>query len=441
MAFITRDNIYGLDNMDKDEIGDDHKLIVRGLSGLKNLGNTCYMNAGLQCLFATNILASYFIDKQFLNRLKNNIINKLAKEERRKKNITDDVDIELNKSAILHNIKNTISYAFYKTVKKWLYNNDTIEPTLFKKIIGNCNPLFKGNLQNDSQELINCILDNIHEDLKCEVQLNYINIPDAIINYRNNIKQYQTVLGNPQNSDIDKSTLISSYYKYINNHMYEYITNSALEYWEKFIRLQHSIIRDIFTGLSYTETRCNVCNINSLSFEPFVMLQLAIPKSNETVSLSDCLRNHASKYMLVDKNQYQCSQCKDYRDATQMTYLWEVPEILIIHLKRFTNDIHGSFCRIEKNSTKINFPLKDLDMNDYISPYNKNQNTHYDLYGIVQQHGSLNYGHYISYCKNAINDNWYEFNDAHITYVNQGKLESENLAISAYILFYKKIYR
>lgn len=40
-------------------------LQERGLTGLKNLGNTCYMNSIIQCLSSTTTLTRYFLDGSF----------------------------------------------------------------------------------------------------------------------------------------------------------------------------------------------------------------------------------------------------------------------------------------------------------------------------------------------------------------------------------------
>lgn len=39
----------------------------------------------------------------------------------------------------------------------------------------------------------------------------------------------------------------------------------------------------------------------------------------------------------------------------------------------------------------------------------------YDLYGVVNHHGSLYGGHYTAYCQNFLDKKWYEFNDSRVT--------------------------
>ena len=52
----------------------ESKINVRGLSGLNNIGNTCYMNSALQCISSSDIFVSYIIKKKFVRDLKDNII-------------------------------------------------------------------------------------------------------------------------------------------------------------------------------------------------------------------------------------------------------------------------------------------------------------------------------------------------------------------------------
>lgn len=94
--------------------------------------------------------------------------------------------------------------------------------------------------------------------------------------------------------------------------------------------------------------------------------------------------------MLKDVNAYFCSNCKEDNTATKQMYIFKSPNILILTLQRFKNG--------QKNSDLIDFPIKGLDMRPFVSCHE--QEMLYDLYGVINHSGSLNFGHYTAKCLN-----------------------------------------
>ena len=91
----------------------------------------------------------------------------------------------------------------------------------------------------------------------------------------------------------------------------------------------------------------------------------------------------------------------------------------------------------EKINDKIHFPIYGLDMAPYVlDPSQKiSQNgLIYDLHGVINHYGELNYGHYVACAKNSITDQWHTYNDS---MVSSTVVENEIVSDAAYVLFYK----
>ena len=150
-------------------------------------------------------------------------------------------------------------------------------------------------------------------------------------------------------------------------------------------------------------------------------------KNEEELNLLDLLENFGKKEKLTEENKWFCPKCKKEQLAEKKIEIFTIPEILILHLKRFKNNL--------KLGNLVNFPIENLDMEKYMIYNEKKVNNNlYDLFAVANHYGGLNGGHYISYCKNFLNNKWFEFNDSFISEIHQKKIVSS----SAYLLFYKR---
>ncbi|CAB1317986.1 unnamed protein product [Coregonus sp. 'balchen'] len=148
------------------------------------------------------------------------------------------------------------------------------------------------------------------------------------------------------------------------------------------------------------------------------------------VTLQDCLAAFFTRDELKGDNMYSCEKCKKLRNGVKFCKVQSLPEILCIHLKRFRHELMFS----TKIGTHVSFPLEGLDLQPFLAKDRSAHTTSYDLLSVICHHGTASSGHYIAYCRNDLNNLWYEFDDQRVTEVSESCVQNAE----AYVLFYKK---
>ncbi|XP_044288249.1 ubiquitin carboxyl-terminal hydrolase 33 isoform X5 [Varanus komodoensis] len=535
------------------QVDEEDEFKARGLTGLKNIGNTCYMNAALQALSNCPPLTQFFLDCGSLAR-------------------TDK--------------KPAICRSYYKLMTELWHKNrpGAVVPTNLFQGIKTVNPTFRGYSQQDAQEFLRCLMDLLHEELKeIVITTEDANPPNAeecmeeernqpdvdfqscdktenetwskvvaedhaedamlIADDDNASKDYQNEksLCSKMNrasslEDIEKDLnsffetaefwnsqetvkvqIHSRYSDYINDvHMNDVSVpqsfpskdggNARLStsppksgsFWsglapshkkvpavpsskKKKHKKYKSIISDIFDGSIVSSVQCLTCDRVSVTLETFQDLSLPIPGKEDlaklhsashqtslvkagscgeayapqgwiaffveyfkrfvvscvrswfwgpTVTLQDCLAAFFARDELKGDNMYSCEKCKKLRNGVKFCKVQHFPEILCIHLKRFRHDLMFS----TKIGTHVSFPLEGLDLQPFLAKDSPAQIMMYDLLSVICHHGTAINGHYIAYCRNNLNNRWYEFDDQSVTEVTESTVQNAE----AYVLFYRK---
>lgn len=110
----------------------------------------------------------------------------------------------------------------------------------------------------------------------------------------------------------------------------------------------------------------------------------------DVLNLDDCFNLFTKKEELSDSDLWYCPSCKEHQHATKQIDLWTLPQVLIIHLKRF------SYSRIyrDKIDTLVDFPITNLDLTDSVKNTDqKIKNNKYNLIAVSNHYGGLGGGH------------------------------------------------
>ena len=195
---------------------------VPGAVGLKNLGNTCFMNSTLQCLSHSVPLTEYFLDDSYRPHL--NRDNPLGWKGRVAGGVRD--------AKMLKEI--------------WSGKYRSVAPRDLKTEIATVQPRFEGYAQHDSSELLSFLLDGLHEDLN-------------------------RVLKKPPTNSVDSNNRPDA--------------EVAAEAWATHKLRNESIIVDLMQGQLKSTVVCPQpgCGRVSVTFDPVQMLQVPLPVASDTI--------------------------------------------------------------------------------------------------------------------------------------------------------------
>ncbi|KAL7273702.1 hypothetical protein RUND412_003422 [Rhizina undulata] len=149
------------------------------------------------------------------------------------------------------------------------------------------------------------------------------------------------------------------------------------------------------------------------------------------IHLEDCLDEFAKNEILSEEDPWYCPRCKEHRRASKKFELWKCPDILVVHLKRFSSSRNFR----DKIDALIDCPVEGLDLTNRVGLKEDGKSLVYDLFAVDNHYGGLGGGHYTAFAKNWIDGKWYYCDDSSVREVSD---TDRIITAAAYLLFYRR---
>ena len=162
-------------------------------------------------------------------------------------------------------------------------------------------------------------------------------------------------------------------------------------------------------------------------------------------SVEGAIKAFVAPEVLSAGNEWHCDGCKRKVQATKRMSVSKSPNVLVLHLKRFSFG-QGKIGKPIEFSEVLHLPCEDGKSKSKGPPLSQKTNqppqwqgqhpksSTYDLAGIVVHHGgSVHSGHYVAFVRGA-SGLWFQMDDNRVSNVNKHVLFKQQ----AYILFYIK---
>ena len=365
----------------------------RGISGIVNCGNTCYMSACLSVLSHTYELHKLLDNEHIQNR------RKTLGDRKYNARLLDDWN-ELRTILWAQNCAVTPG-GFVNAVQRVSRHMDNFQ--------------FQGWNQSDIGEFLLFVLDAFHNALARSVVMRVEGV---------------------QKNDVDA------------------VAKRCYGMMKERYAKDYSEILDIFYGVQIS-TISNPGSTSALSAnpEPFSVLDMVVapPSQNEqacgsdtaggkskrpgraSVTLHECFDAYCERERLDGENSWWNEKTNQSQAVDKYLTFWSLPEVMIINLKRFSQT--ATYGRYKKNTTPVVIPLHNVSFSKYVSGYNSEKYV-YDLFGICNHAGSTDGGHYTATVKVA-DGRWFNFDDSTVSQV-ANMPESHIDGTSPYCLFYRR---